>query len=125
MLHHLRGIEPYGVYLLVRDRTRAVVVDFDDEDTHPPLRFIRQAGRSGLHAYLERSKRKGWHVWLFMELPGVNAAKARLVVKSILDDIGGPATEVFPKQDRLAGITRYGNFINAPLLESLTGTNCT
>jgi hypothetical protein len=115
ILNHLRGIEPYGVYLLCGDRTRAVVVDFDDEDTHPPLRFIRQAGRYGLHANLEKSKRRGWHVYLFMKLPGVSAAKARLVVKSILDDIGQSATEVFPKQDRLAGTTRYGNFIFLPL----------
>ena len=112
---HLRGCQPYGVYLLVADRTRAIVVDFDEEDTEKPLQFVRQAGHYGIRAYLERSKRKGWHAWMFMELPGVAAAKARLVGKAILDDIGASATEIFPKQDALGEGARYGNFINAPL----------
>ncbi|HUT58383.1 MAG TPA: hypothetical protein VNA25_11110, partial [Phycisphaerae bacterium] len=112
---HLRGCQPYGVYLLVADRTQAFVVDFDEEDTEKPLQFVRQAGHYGIRAYLERSKRKGWHAWMFMELPGVAAAKARLVGKAILDDIGASATEIFPKQDVLGEGAQYGNFINAPL----------
>ncbi len=119
LLSHLTGRRPYGVYLLVHDHTRAVVADFDKEDSHPPLRFIRRASHYGLRAYLERSKRKGWHVWIFTELPGVTAAKARLVVKAILDDIDAPDTEVFPKHDRLSEGTRYGAFINAPLFGRL------
>lgn len=115
LLRHLQGLQPYGVYLLVGNETRAVVADFDVQDPGPPLRFIRQAAHYGLRAYLERSKGKGWHAWIFMELPGVTAAKARLVVKTILDDIDETATEVFPKQDRLDGNTQYGNFIYAPL----------
>ncbi len=116
ILNHLQGRQSYGVYLLVGNRTRAVAVDFDQEDSWPPLQFIRQAKHYGIHSYIERSKSKGWHVWIFLELPGVLAAKARLVVKAILDDIGKPATEIFPKQDRLEGETSYGNYINAPLL---------
>ena len=119
LLSHLTGRRPYGVYLLVNDHTRAVVADFDKEDPHPPLRFIRQASHYGLRAYLERSKRKGWHVWIFTELPGVTAAKARLVVQAILDDIDGTDAEVFPKHDRLSEGTRYGAFINAPLFGRL------
>jgi|WetSurMetagenome_2_1015567.scaffolds.fasta_scaffold10072_3 hypothetical protein len=113
--NHLKGRQPYGVYLLTSDRTRAVVADFDEEDTLQPHQFVRQAGHYGIRAYVERSKRKGWHAWMFMELPSVSAAKARLVVKAILDDIGASATEIFPKQDALGEGARYGNFINAPL----------
>ncbi|MCX5676414.1 MAG: hypothetical protein NTX87_15545 [Planctomycetota bacterium] len=120
VLHnHLRGRQPYGVYLLVADRTRAVAVDFDEEDMGKPLRFVRQATHYGIHTYVERSKSKGWHAWIFMVPPGVVAAKARLVVKAILEDIGAPATEVFPKQDSLGEGVQYGNFINAPLFGSL------
>ena len=115
LLRHLQGLRPYGVYLLVGNETRAVAVDFDQHDPEPPIRFIHRAAHYGLPAYLERSKSKGWHAWLFAEPPGVAAARVRLVVKTILDDIGEPATEVFPKQDRLAGSTQYGNFIYAPL----------
>jgi len=119
ILRHLQGRQPYGVYLLVDDRTRAVVADFDEEDTFPPLEFVRQASQYGIKAYIERSKRKGWHAWVFMELPGVPASKARLAVKAILDDIGKPSTEIFPKQDRLRDNATYGNFINAPLFGRL------
>ena len=115
MLRHLQGREPYGVYLLTREGTRAVVADFDEQDTSPPLEFIRQARHYGLDAYLERSKSKGWHVWVFTVLPGLPATKGRLVVKAILSDIGASETEVFPKQDHLADDTRFGNFIYAPL----------
>ncbi len=119
MLHHLQGRRSYGVYLLVGDQTRAVAADFDEEDTFPPLEFVRQAGQYGIKAYIERSKRKGWHAWIFTELPGVPAVKARLVAKTILDDIGTPSTEIFPKQDRLNSGASYGNFINAPLFGRL------
>jgi len=119
ILHHLQGRQPYGVYLLVDDRTRAAVVDFDEEDPRPPLEFVRQANHYGIKAYLERSKSKGWHVWIFTALPGISAAKARSVVKLILDDIGKPTTEVFPKQDKLTGRTCFGNYIYAPLYATL------
>ena len=119
ILRHLQGHQPYGVYLLVGERTRAVAADFDEDNPEPPLEFIRQANHYGIRAYLERSKRKGWHAWIFTELPDVSAAKMRSVVKLILDDIGTPMTEVFPKQDKLADNTCYGNFINTPLYGSL------
>ena len=119
LLHHLQGRQPYGVYLLAGDQTRAVAADFDEEDTLPPLEFIRQARQYSIKAYIERSKRKGWHAWIFTKLSGVPAVKARLIVKAILDDIGTPSTEIFPKQDKLNGSCSYGNFINAPLFGML------
>ncbi len=115
MLRHLQGKQPYGVYLLVKDRTRAIAVDFDEKDPAPALAFIRRARSFGLDSYLERSKSKGYHVWLFASSSGVVAAKARQVVKGILADIGSSSTEVFPKQDRLGERARWGNYIYAPL----------
>ena len=56
---------------------------------------------------------------MFLDESGVSAAKARLVVRHILDEIGQPGTEVFPKHDRLDGRTSYGNYIYAPLFGSL------
>ena len=119
LLRHLQGKQPYGVYLLVEDRTTAVVADFDEKDTWLPLQFIRQAHHYRISAYLERSKSKGWHVWIFLATPGVLAAKARRVAIRILDDIGATTVEVFPKQDALDGDRRYGNFIYAPLFGAL------
>ncbi len=119
ILAHLRGRRPYGVYLLTDDTTRAVVADFDDADSTPPLAFVRRAEHYGIAAYLEHSKCRGWHAWIFMEPPGASAMKARLVVKMILEEIERPATEVFPKHDRLISDTHFGNFINAPLFGAL------
>ena len=119
ILRHLKGIQPYGVYLLVEDRTRALAVDFDQEDLTPPMEFLAAAKNLGLATYIERSKSKGYHVWMFFEEAGVLAAKARRVAEYILHRVGMPGTEVFPKQDRLDGPDNYGNFINAPLFGGL------
>ncbi|MBW1786728.1 MAG: hypothetical protein JRK53_08960 [Deltaproteobacteria bacterium] len=119
ILAHLRGRRPYGVYLLVKDRIRAIAVDFDTNDTLPPTGFVTRAKHYGISACIERSKSKGHHAWIFFEECGVPAFKARLVVNHILHEIEESETEVFPKQDALDGNLRYGNFINAPLFGAL------
>jgi hypothetical protein len=117
--NHLEGRRPYGVYLLDGDRTSAVVADFDQLDPDPPRRFLAVAAKRSLPAYLERSKGKGWHVWIFAVAGGVMAATARRAVQSILQELGLPKVEVFPKQDRLSNGASYGNFINVPLFGRL------
>ena len=119
ILRHLKGLQPYGVYLLVRDHTTTVAVDFDDQDPSGPLQFIAAAKHYEIPTYIERSKSKGYHAWIFFEQGGVSAAKARSVVRHILKEISRADTEVFPKQDSLNGNAFYGNFINAPLFGAL------
>ncbi len=119
LLAHLRGEQPYGVYLLMDDRTRAVVVDFDDDDLLPAESFVVAAEARGISAYVERSKSKGYHVWIFFEEVGVLCARARTLARELLEEIGKRDTEIFPKQDRLDSATAYGNFINAPLFGRL------
>lgn len=119
ILNHLAGRKPYGVYLLVGNKIRAIAVDFDTHDQLSPFNFVNQAKHYGLTAYIETSKSKGYHVWIFFDEKGVLAFKARLVVRNILDDIQEPDTEVFPKQDELDSDVRYGNWINAPLFGRL------
>lgn len=118
-LEHLLGRRPYGVYLLEGDRTKAVVVDFDLEDRTLPADFLARASHYQLPAYIERSKSKGYHVWIFLAEPGVTAAKARLVNKQILEDMDLSEVEIFPKQDALTPSAPFGNFINAPLFGKL------
>ena len=119
LLAHLRGEQPYGVYLLVDDRTRAVVVDFDVDDPDLPMGFRTAALNHGLTTCIERSKSKGHHVWIFLDEQGVSAAKARLVTRHILEEIGQPRTEIFPKHDRLDSRAAFGNYIYAPLFGRL------
>lgn len=118
-LSHLKGERPYGVYLLDGGRTRAIAADFDDPDPFAPIEFVNSARHYQLPAYIETSKSKGFHVWLFFNGKGVNAAKARMVVKYILEEIERPHTEIFPKQDGLDNQVSFGNFINAPLFGRL------
>ena len=116
VLRHLTGKEFLGIYLLTGHVTRAVVADFDRDDATAPLDFVVRAGHYGLSAYIEVSKRKGFHAWMFLPQQGVSAAKARAVFRHILGEIGHPDTEIFPKQDSLDGVSgNCGNFINSPL----------
>lgn len=119
ILDHLKGNKHFGLYLLVNDTFRAIAADFDNHDPTNPLDFIRKAGHYRLPAYLEISKSKGFHVWIFFRKGGVKAYKARLVVKAILEEIKAVDTEVFPKQDVLDSQSSYGNFIYTPLFGRL------
>lgn len=116
---HLIGRQSYGVYLLTGYKTGALAIDFDEDELCLPISFVAGARRYDRSAYIERSKSKGYHVWIFFDDGGVPAHKARLVAHRILADMGKPATEVFPKQDALADGLSYGNFIHAPLFGTL------
>jgi hypothetical protein len=96
-----------------------VAIDFDTEDRILPVEFIARAKHYMLPAYLERSKSKGYHVWIFFDPNGVNAKKARTVAASILEELEIIDSEIFPKQNSLGPSVPYGNFINAPLFGRL------
>jgi hypothetical protein len=119
ILRHLNGDQPYGVYLLDGATTAAAVADFDEDDAGPPLRFVRLAHGRGVPVYIERSKSKGWHVWVFFAAKGVIAAKARRALAAMLNELDLPRIEIFPKQDCLTGNCNFGNFVNAPLFGRL------
>jgi len=119
ILDHLSGHKPYGVYLLVKDRTRAIAVDFDSDNRLTVSEFVGRAKHYDIPAYIERSKSKGYHAWIFFQEEGVPARKARLVMHHLLNEIEKPEMEIFPKQDSLDTNTQYGNFINAPLFGTL------
>ena len=112
---HLQGQRPLGVYLLDHTHTCSVVADFDQDEPKPPLLFQRLARSWNLPVYIERSKSKGYHAWMFFHSIGVPAAKPRMILREILRRVGHPTTEIFPKQDRLKRPGQYGNFINLPL----------
>lgn len=95
------------------------VADFDTKIPEPAVQFVNRAMHYNIAAYLERSKSKGYHAWVFFPKEGVTAWKARRVMRLILEDIAMPDTEVFPKQDSIDINRSYGNFINAPLFGKL------
>ncbi len=116
---HLKGIKPYGFYPLTGNLTRVGVIDFDNDDPELPINFIDRAIHYEIYAYLEKSKSKGYHVWMFFSNKGVSARKVRIVIKYILEEIKSPDTEIFPKQNVIYENGSFGNFINAPLFGKL------
>jgi hypothetical protein len=119
VMDHLLGRRPYGVYLLQGDSVAAAAVDFDQEDTRAPAEFVRRMAAVGIAAYIERSKSKGYHVWVFLVPEAVKARIFRALARGVLIQMGCAAVEVFPKQDAITSPTFYGNFINAPLFGPL------
>jgi len=115
---HLCGKRPFGVYLLTEDKIKAAAVDFDHELLVIPVEFVGRLMELGLQSHIEISKSKGYHVWLFFA-EYVKAASVRRIIRKVLTDMGKTSVEVFPKQDRLQGNIRFGNFINAPLFGKL------
>ena len=111
---HLCGRIPFGLYPLTGECTKILAIDFDNEPLEVAVGCVSKFLELGLESYIEISKSKGFHVWLFFNEP-VLAANARLIAKKVLADIDKSDAEIFPKQDRLEGDTSYGNFINAPL----------
>jgi len=116
VLNHLTGKRPLGIYLLTGATTKAVAVDFDDENANPSLDFVAAAAHYGIEAHIETSKSKGFHVWAFADGAGLSARKARAVTHHLLREIRAAGVEVFPKQDAIdVGRGQVGNFINVPL----------
>jgi hypothetical protein len=116
---HLFGQVPLGVYPLLNDNTTNwICVDFDDPDFKPILDFYNRCKHYQITPAIEVSKSKGYHAWIFFDKL-IPAAKARLVVHHILNELELSKVEVFPKQDRLSDATQYGNFVNLPLFAPL------
>ena len=107
---HLSGSKRIGIYPIMDDNTTHwLSIDIDDGDFDKALRFKNRAAHFEMHAFIERSKSKGYHTWIFFEKP-IPAVKARLVAEFILEECEFNA-EVFPKQDEVSERNPYGNFI--------------
>lgn len=117
--HHLKGEKPYGFYLLTGTRTNVGVIDFDEPDFDKPQQLHQFARECDFPVYIERSKSKGHHVWMFFEEQGVEAQNVRILLTWMLSQIAEDTIEVFPKQDEIDPSKEFGNFINAPLFGKL------
>lgn len=122
-MHYLSKEYPVQTEYVVRDimitGAEGGVADFDDPNPEKPVMFCKRAAHHKLPAYLELSKSKGWHIWMFFDGDGADARKVRTVFRMLLDEIESQTTEIFPKQDAIDSSNSYGNFINAPLFGKL------
>lgn len=114
---HLDGTAPIGVYPMFSHCDQYYVawgcVDFDtaEADQHA-VRLHDALMEAGVTSWIEKSRSKGFHVWVFAE-HAVLAEHMRnmLIVASQVAET--PITEVNPKQTTLkAG--QYGNYVRLP-----------
>lgn len=124
---HLHEGPPIGIYpmrwgtpLFARDleptwNVRWGMVDYDEGD-EVSLRHalqLRDALRvTGITGWVERSKSKGFHVWVFA-IDYVPAADMRNALLWVSDAVGTPTKEVNPKQYEL-NEDQLGNYARLP-----------
>ena len=109
---HLAGEVCIGTYPLREGRrTRWICSDLDAQHSRREALALRAAWESyGIKAWIETSRSKGYHVWVFLEdwVSGTEARRAGLYIHSYAEV---PATEVNPKQEITDG---YGNYVRLP-----------
>ncbi len=111
---HIKGIERRGVYPLSPDIMDGSGVfwgcaDIDDGDLNKAQEVQENLNHIGIPAYIERSKSKGFHVWIFFSEP-IPAKITRAILAYAVEDHG---YEIFPKQTAIAP-GGYGNYVNLP-----------
>ena len=110
---HLTGAKRIGIYPIYdKIKTNWFACDIDEENFNKALSIKTRAAEMNLLMHIERSKSKGYHVWIFFSSP-TEAVKPRLVFESILEELNINC-EIFPKQDEVFE-NQYGNFIFLPL----------
>ena len=115
MLAHLNGGAPKGVYPVWEGLVGWGCVDWDDGDEQSladAQTFHRVAHHMGVPAYIELSRSKGCHGWVFVDnwVDMQQMRKALLVLCAIAEV---PDREVNPKQMELAD-GQLGNYVRLP-----------
>lgn len=111
---HLFGAHPIGTYPVLPNNTCWWSCVDIDQDLPEAARDVAEVySHFGIRAWTERSRSKGWHVWVFHSEP-VPCAVARAAGRAAVHLVDLPSsTEVNPKQDSLpAG--KLGNYVRLP-----------
>jgi hypothetical protein len=119
---HLLGYEPIGIYPMVPRKSDWWCVwgcsDIDIEDYNMAVRLREALAAGGVTAYIERSRSKGYHVWVFAQEPVLAKDMRRMFLAAHqVADI--PAREVNPKQETLDSSDKFGNYVRLPYANSL------
>jgi hypothetical protein len=114
---HLAGEFRVGSYLIREDgRTSQFAFDIDENKPAIVRKIVRLLQELEITSYVERSKSKGFHVWVFLDRP-TNAKKVRQFAHFVLRGLETYKIEVFPKQDKVPD-GKFGNSIFLPLCGS-------
>ena len=114
---HLEGLDPIGTYPTWPDAsgmrwTRWGCCDIDTGDWSEAFQLATALTGMGLAPWVERSRSKGWHVWVFVADP-IEAVKMRRCLKVAYAAIDLPAKEANPKSETLAP-GQLGNYVRLP-----------
>jgi hypothetical protein len=111
---HLHGIRRIGIYPIIdSNMTNWLVVDVDDNDIEKAKAIRDKLGEYGIQAQVEKSKSKGYHIWIWFS-SSVEAKKARVLANYIVKELNCSKIEIFPKQDELSEDKPFGNYVNLP-----------
>jgi hypothetical protein len=117
---HLAGDTPVGVYPMVPLKGDWYTIwgcsDIDVEDMPAAFNLREALEAGGVHAFVEKSRSKGYHVWVFASEP-VLASDMRRMLLAAHQVADYPAREVNPKQEQLTSIMQYGNYVRLPYPE--------
>lgn len=113
--NHLRGGDAIGVYPAVPSDPPFCVwgcSDIDVEDLPSARLLQRTLGVAGITSWVERSRSKGYHVWVFVSDP-VPAESMRRMLLAVHQVADYPAREVNPKQSDVS-LHKVGNYVRLP-----------
>jgi hypothetical protein len=118
---HLDGVEAIGVYPMVPINNIYHVAwgcsDIDIEDYAGAKKIQSALQAVNVPSFIERSRSKGYHVWVFADRP-VPASAMRRMFLCAHQVAEYPAREVNPKQETLAS-GQYGNYVRLPYYKAL------
>lgn len=110
---HLNGKVSLGVYPLLDDgRCAFFALDLDEKDFAKAKSVRKAFANIGLPVYICQSKSKGYHLYCFSEDFFI-AKDVRQIAHRVIEKLG-ISCEIFPKQDMLDEVIKYGNYINLP-----------
>lgn len=122
---HLTGRSGIGIYPAVPVPDGRVLcawgcTDIDIEDYNAALLLQSTLEAAGIHSYVERSRSKGYHVWIFSTRP-VSATAMRNMQLAAHQVADMKPIEVNPKQTDVT-LGKYGNYVRLPYMGGLVDT---
>lgn len=119
---HLHGRQGVGIYPMWHQDDRWYVkwgcCDIDTGDWQEAYGLATALKSMGFTPFIERSRSKGWHIWVFSDGP-IEAKYVRRALKVAYAAIGLQAREANPKTEHLVSPTQLGNYVRLPFKADL------
>lgn len=107
---------PIGVYPMWENKVIWGCVDYDEGDEKSWVHAVNTIKVlqlvAGITGWIERSRSKGYHVWVFANdwVPAIDMRRALLAAAQV---VGAPMKEINPKQAELPA-DKLGNYVRLP-----------